>query len=964
MHVVKKYLGSFLISIIITAVVLWSAVFLLPIFAQMDTNTNGSVVNILNLYNGQELTENYILDFEAIDNTEHLQLIFVDANGVKDSREAYAYQSSSSLNIWHYNLEIAELGDGNYRLETSVIFSDSTIMVGDIREFSINENPNLFLEVFITNPKEGDIISENYLFTAETNQVVDSLYFNIYTGTGVLMVQEEGVETNSDHSYHADYNTNNLTDGEYIVRANATLENNTVDSRDINFYINNQVDSTSTSTDTTTADGSEIDNSDSNDDNLSEEVKIEFTSPSNNSAIQETVLFQAKTNRLVDNVYFRIDSNYISAKKFDDNRWQEYVDTAVYENGLVEVIAVATNEGIDYYDTLKLNIQNEISTDNAEIESQVGDNDKDKSDASKVEPDCIQEIYYARSSSVSVCQKFTDSCSVPPGWESCELNNESRDQDSQKDQEDSTSNFDNDVKNENEEGPYKDDDRATSDQIIGICDDLGVQDVDCRKYLMNINDYPRECVADKFDLAVCETKYQECRSLEIANIDLCFKYLSEPRQSRWCDLPEFNDLKVCQSYINKKYEEKQLLLGSNITNDFSKECLDQNIIDKKKCEKFLYYLRLPIECRKNKIYNRQECENLLKDDYLNKVCQQMGVSDITECQNKLVQSYKDKFICDSGDCARIVKEKLVNELAVKDIINKGVKESLKEYNNKPFYSNRTAVTKQQADIIGKMPIVYELGLQYKILSAEEKIKITEYKLEAPLPAVLAKDSDGDGVPDDVEERLGTDKYDSDSDKDGYLDGIELENGYDPLSPSKKLDKQLAPIELALIKNKVLEHPLVSGDVSEDLQIKSFKNISTTDEGLETSKIALSGTGPAFSVLSLFIYSDLPMVATMQVDEFGRWEYTMTDSLVDGEHQVFVVLNDDNGKIVKKSAGSLLFVKEAKAASVDEVIDFSFKEDSKSLVSYYYYGVVIAIVLGLLLFFILRKSLKKGDLTEL
>lgn len=44
------------------------------------------------------------------------------------------------------------------------------------------------------------------------------------------------------------------------------------------------------------------------------------------------------------------------------------------------------------------------------------------------------------------------------------------------------------------------------------------------------------------------------------------------------------------------------------------------------------------------------------------------------------------------------------------------------------------------------------------------------------------DSDGDGLPDDVEDILGTDKYNEDSDFDGLNDYIEVMIGYNPLSP--------------------------------------------------------------------------------------------------------------------------------------------------------------------------------------
>jgi YD repeat-containing protein len=44
------------------------------------------------------------------------------------------------------------------------------------------------------------------------------------------------------------------------------------------------------------------------------------------------------------------------------------------------------------------------------------------------------------------------------------------------------------------------------------------------------------------------------------------------------------------------------------------------------------------------------------------------------------------------------------------------------------------------------------------------------------------DSDGDGIPDDEERRLGTDPFNPDTDGDGYPDGLELALGSNPLDP--------------------------------------------------------------------------------------------------------------------------------------------------------------------------------------
>jgi len=45
------------------------------------------------------------------------------------------------------------------------------------------------------------------------------------------------------------------------------------------------------------------------------------------------------------------------------------------------------------------------------------------------------------------------------------------------------------------------------------------------------------------------------------------------------------------------------------------------------------------------------------------------------------------------------------------------------------------------------------------------------------------DSDGDGIPDEEEIRIGTNPFDADTDHDGYPDGLEIALGSNPLDPN-------------------------------------------------------------------------------------------------------------------------------------------------------------------------------------
>lgn len=80
------------------------------------------------------------------------------------------------------------------------------------------------------------------------------------------------------------------------------------------------------------------------------------------------------------------------------------------------------------------------------------------------------------------------------------------------------------------------------------------------------------------------------------------------------------------------------------------------------------------------------------------------------------------------------------------------------------------------------------------------------RLPVGLTVTSGKDSDNDGLNDDLEEAVGTDIYKKDSDNDSYSDQVELENQFDPLSlgkinPSRTLTARVRGKILLQVENK-------------------------------------------------------------------------------------------------------------------------------------------------------------------
>ncbi len=166
---------------------------------------------------------------------------------------------------------------------------------------------------------------------------------------------------------------------------------------------------------------------------------------------------------------------------------------------------------------------------------------------------------------------------------------------------------------------------------------------------------------------------------------------------------------------------------------------------------------------------------------------------------------------------------------------------------------------------------------------------------------ITKDSDKDGISDYDEVNLyQTNPFTADTDGDGFIDSVEITQGFNPLNTQSE----------ALIS---YESPQESGVVREDLlAVASVSTLSFAREDGEERNALFTGTALPNSFVTLYIYST-PIIVTVKTDSDGNWNYMLDKDLEDGEHEVYVGITDNTGRIVAKS-NPLPFVKTAEAYS--------------------------------------------------
>jgi len=439
--------------------------------------------------------------------------------------------------------------------------------------------------------------------------------------------------------------------------------------------------------------------------------------------------------------------------------------------------------------------------------------------------------------------------------------------------------------------------------------------------------------------------------------------ISEPLKSVIA-LPKEATTKTVNAVTSKLSEETSLLKGSGVDKTATPE------------NRALLESRQPIEEKAALKINASEvaintsdtavssttdsAEN--KFDNLPRACRANNILNETACNNYLFGEAMKDTKCDNGGdaCLTTAREKYLNELTAKQLrleaVDKIVAESATEITS-------VGALKETLEDFADIVSLRDEATGIKILKSLGEIAYQDNKIAQTGNLILVIDSDGDGLTDEIEIKLGTDPNNKDSDNDTYSDYTEYVSGHNPLGSGKFEADKLAPVEMAIINNETFEQPKNKGALHEDFVIDSIVNLDEASSS-EQNGYLLQGKATPNTVLAIYIYSDLPLMITVKTDDYGNWKYELKQSLSDGEHEVYVSLNDSTGKVIAKSNPLSFVIREAKAASITDVVMNNaaptIESETNNIFIYYLLMSGVLVLAGVMTYIYLIKRKRNSD----
>jgi len=368
---------------------------------------------------------------------------------------------------------------------------------------------------------------------------------------------------------------------------------------------------------------------------------------------------------------------------------------------------------------------------------------------------------------------------------------------------------------------------------------------------------------------------------------------------------------------NQEPEQKTTLVVST-KSDISLECSRENILDANTCQAYTSQMNIVSECLVNNINDHDQCKKYLLNKYPTLVkCQNLKES---ECENYinnvLLSDLKDPISNENN-------QKLVDSVGSVAVVN-------------PQEKTIKVVDKssgQSSDVKAE-----NIPLSSANSNVSVKLVATSNSNEQKYlsPVAISFDSNGNGISDDMEARLGS-----------------------------KIDtSKLTGVDKAIADGKSLEQPkfkkeaLISG-------VLTVEKVNNGDNN-SSNNIRFQGKATPNQLLTLFIYSTMPIVITVKADANGNWVYDLDKSLINGKHEAYVVINNSEGRILEASLPKPFFIDEARAVAMEEFVriedasSVSVPESSDSFIRTYVAAGLGFIALLIVIFLFIRSKAARQE----
>lgn len=391
-------------------------------------------------------------------------------------------------------------------------------------------------------------------------------------------------------------------------------------------------------------------------------------------------------------------------------------------------------------------------------------------------------------------------------------------------------------------------------------------------------------------------------------------------------------------------------------NASSIDCQRSGITDAVLCQKYQAEINdsLPQICQDKNIFVGSACEKYIFENEEN-ACTAEKITDPIKCREYLYEQYSKELSCNisaTTTCQQVISEKYVARLAYELDQKNRLLTVIGGLTTEGLTINTLQDSLSGAELG---------GVDLSLMASDKKIAILKIKNQNNLdisenlyfssPVAIVGDHDGDGLPDDLEAYYQTDINKADSDGDGHSDGQEILNNYNPLGDGK-LERVRTAFDQFFLAKLSIEEPKTSTLVVDDNWLVSAAQ--STNSGMNFKGKALADTW-----VNIFIYSDIPFLATTKSDASGAWSYNLTDPMTEGVHQVYVASHDQNGKLLAHSAPLTFLVanisNDLPPVGVGQQINVTVDEEpEKDWTLYYIIGGSLLLVVLLALIIVLIK----------